>query len=160
MSESLSDSGNHHVHKGAPVMSCQTAEGGGMTKQLVRGAAPSTLHRKHSKKRRMSDLLFFRCTPQEHTIIAHHAADAGLEQSSYLRVQALGKSKMRKCRRIRADWDKLRRCMGVINRAGNVVNQFVLMLRRLGGGNCDAANFAFADLSKAARAIVRLLRKR
>jgi hypothetical protein len=76
-----------------------------------------------------------------------------------MRIQSLGKSKIRKCRRVRADWSKLRRCMGVINKAGNVVNQFVLMLRRFGGVNCEPANSAFADLSAAARAIVAALKR-
>jgi hypothetical protein len=106
----------------------------------------------------MSDLLFFRCTPEEHTLIAEHAAEAGLEQSSYLRVQALGKSKVRKSRRVRADWDQLRRCMGVINKAGNVVNQFILMLRRA-GGNVESANSAFAELNRAARAVMDALKR-
>jgi len=139
-------------------MFCQTAKGGGSSKRLERGAAPSTPHRKQSKKRRMSDLLFFRCTPEEHTLIAEHAAEAGLEQSSYLRVQALGKSKVRKSRRVRADWDQLRRCMGVINKAGNVVNQFILMLRRA-GGNVESANSAFAELNRAARAVMDALKR-
>ena len=47
--------------------------------------------------------------------------------------------------------------MGVINKAGNVVNQFVVMLRRV-GGHSDAADSAFAELAKAARAIVNALK--
>ena len=142
-----------------PVMPCHPAEVGGVSGQLVRGVAPSTPRHGRKEKRRMSIKKFFRVTPEENAVIKARATDAGLEQASHLRVQALGKSKVRKTRSIRADWDELRHCMGVINKAGNVVNQFILMLRRV-GGNSESANSAFADLSTAAHAIVRALRGR
>jgi hypothetical protein len=47
--------------------------------------------------------------------------------------------------------------MGVINRAGNVVNQLVLELRRMGRSS-GLAHVALADLSAAARAIMDMLR--
>jgi hypothetical protein len=104
----------------------------------------------------MSVKKFFRCTPEDDAVIAANAADAGLEESSYMRAQALGKSRVKACRRIRADWDELRCCMGVINKAGNVVNQLVVELRRY-GLSADLANAALAELRTAARAIVRTL---
>jgi hypothetical protein len=108
----------------------------------------------------MSVKKYFRVTPEEDAAIAASAAEVGLEQSSYLRVQALGKAKVRKYRRKRADWDELRRCMGVINKAGNVVNQLVVMLRRMGGSTdfANAANAALAELVAAARAVLKALK--
>jgi len=152
----------------APVMFCQTAEGGGSSKPsafakapadgLVRGQAPSTPRNVRSEFRRMSELMFFRCTPEERRLIEFNAAVAGLEKSSYLRLQALGKPGKRAARRVRADWDELRRCMGVINKAGNVVNQLVVALRGV-GANPKVANAALAELIVAARAIVEALKE-
>ena len=144
------------VKDGVPVMSCQTAAR--PDKTTGEGQAPSTPRRRRKEQRRMSALMFFRCTPEERAVITAKAAGAGLEPSSYLRVQALGKSKLRRHRRIRADWDELRRCMGVINKAGNVLNQLVVLLRVMGGGSADVANNALAELSAAARAIMRALK--
>lgn len=141
-----------------PVMPCHPAEGGGASGQLVRGVAPSTPRHRRKETRRMSIKKFFRCTPEENIFIVTSAADAGLEPSSYMRMQVLGKSKVRKARHVRADWQELRRCMGVVNKAGNVVNQFILLIRRI-GGDPASANSAFADLSAAARAVVRTLGK-
>jgi len=150
-------------------MCCHPAEGGA-TARLARGSTPSTPRRRRSDKRRMSIKKFFRVTPEESAAIAASAAEAGIEQASYMRVQVLGKSKVRKARRIRADWDELRRCMGVINRAGNVVNQLVPILRRLAAGDewagmaglagmVETASAALAELVEAARAIVAALRE-
>lgn len=158
MTTSKTEFGKTVVEKGEPVMPCHPAEEGGASGQLVRGDAPSTPRHGRKEKRRMCIKKFFRCTPEENIMIVTNAADAGLEPSSYMRAQILGKSKIRKARRVRADWNELRRCMGVINKAGNLVNQFILMLRRV-GGNSDAANSAFADLSASARAIVNALKR-
>ena len=106
----------------------------------------------------MSIKKFFRVTPEEDAVIASSALACGLEQSSYLRIQVLGKSKARKSRRVRADWHELRRCMGVINKAGNVVNQMVVALRRMEISS-DLANTALAELVAAARAIVKALQE-
>jgi hypothetical protein len=108
-------------------------------------------------KRRLSELMFFRCTPEDKILIEFNAAKAGLERSSYMRAQSTGKPVMRAYRRIRADWDELRRCMGCINKAGNVVNQLVVELRRMGRSS-GLAHVALADLSTAARAILAVLR--
>ena len=118
MSDLESSFGNTSSKEGSPVMCCHPA-GGGLSAQLVRGAAPSTPRRRRKERRRMSVKKYFRVTPEEDAAIAASAAEVGLEQSSYLRVQALGKAKVRKYRRKRADWDELRRCMGVINKAGS-----------------------------------------
>jgi hypothetical protein len=74
-----------------------------------------------------------------------------------MRLQVLGKSKLRKVRQMRADWDELRRCMGVINKAGNVVNQLVVVLRRM-DVSPDFANAALAELAEGARTILAALR--
>ena len=153
MTTSMSDSEKNGVKGSAPVMPCQAAEEGGSSGQLARGSTPSTPSARRSTQRRMSEQMFFRCTPEECAIIKARAADANLEPSSYLRIQALGQSKARKARHIRADWDELRRCMGVINKAGNVVNQLVLLIRRI-GGNPATANAALIELCKAARVIM------
>jgi hypothetical protein len=131
---------------------------GGETKPLVRGQAPSTPRRRRSEVRRTSIKKFFRVTPEENAVIVANAELSGLEQSSYLRLQALGKSKVRRCRRIHLDWNELRHCMGVINKAGNVVNQLVVQLRRM-ERNPSLANAALAELREAARAIVAMLKK-
>jgi hypothetical protein len=141
-----------------PVMFCQTAKGGGSSKQLVRGQAPSTPDDVRREFRRMSELMFFRCTPEERRIIVFNAAVTGLEVSSYLRMQATGKPTKKACRQVRADWDELRRLMGVINRAGNVVNQLVVRLRCI-GSNPRAADNALAELANAARSIVKILKE-
>jgi hypothetical protein len=139
-----------------PVMFCQTAAR--PDKTTGEGAAPpSTPRRKRREKRRMSALMFFRCTPEERNNITVRATNAGIQLSSYLRIQALGKSKVRRYRRIRADWDELRSCMGIINRAGNVVNQLVKFLY-LGGGYSSIADAALLELRRAAQAIVRALK--
>jgi len=156
MVDSEKENGSDRVKGGQPVMFCQTAAR--CDKTTGEGQAPSTPRRRRKESRRMSALMFFRCTPEERDAIASKASDAGLEPSSYLRVQALGKSKVRRYRRIRADWNELQRCMGVINRAGNVVNQLVVMLRVVGGGSAEVANNALAELAAAARAIVRALK--
>jgi hypothetical protein len=52
----------------------------------------------------------------------------------------------------------LRRCMGVINRAGDVVNQLVRHLHR-GGGFSNIADAALAELRKASHAILEALDK-
>jgi hypothetical protein len=106
----------------------------------------------------MSVKKFFRVTPEEDALIVSKAAAVGLEPSSYLRAQALGQSKVRKYRRIRADWDELRRCMGVINKAGNVVNQLIVLLRRA-SSSTETASHALAELTAAARAIVKALKQ-
>jgi hypothetical protein len=160
-SESDSDSGSAGDKEGRPVMFCQTADGG-LTKRLVRGAAPSTPRRRrndNNAKRRLSELMFFRCTPEDKATIESNAAIVGVEKSSYMRAQSTGKPIMKAYRRIRADWDELQRCMGVINKAGNVVNQLVVELRRFGGDRADIANKALSELINAARAIVAVLRE-
>jgi len=124
----------------------------------VRGQAPSTPNPRRSEHRRRNIKKFFRVTPEEHALITFNAAVSGLEPSSYLRVQALGKSQVRKMRHLRADWDELRRCMAVINRAGNVINQLVVELRRM-GANPSLANVAMNELMIAARAIVTALKE-
>jgi len=167
------DSCRKGVEGSPPVMCCHPK--GGATTRLVRGAAPSTPHdgyahtshhghasrhgHAYEEHRRRCIKRFFRVTAEESAAINSHAAEAGLEPSSYMRIQSLGKSKVRKCRRIRADWSQLRRCMGVINKAGNVVNQFVLLLRRFGWADSKEANTAFSELARAARAIVSALRR-
>ena len=156
MTTSMFDSEKNVVKGDVPVMPCQTAEEGGSSRPLARGSTPSTRQRKRKDSRRMSVLKFFRCTPEEDVIIKANAADAGIEQSSYMRIQSVGKSKVRKARRIRADLDELRRCMGVINRAGDVVNQLVRHLHR-GGGFSNTADAALAELRKAARAVMEAL---
>jgi hypothetical protein len=108
----------------------------------------------------MSIKKFFRVTPEEHRLIAFNAAAAGLEESSYLRVQALGKSQVRQARHVRADWDELRCCLGVVNKAGNVINQFVMELRLRGSIQAAGmAQTALNELIAAARAIVAALRE-
>ncbi len=106
----------------------------------------------------MSVKKFFRVTPEEDAVISSSAAEAGLEPSSYMRIQTLGKSQIRAARRIRVDWDKLRRYMGDINKAGNVVNQLVVMLRRVGGRH-DLADTALTELASAAHIIAEALRE-
>jgi hypothetical protein len=157
MTTFTSDSDKTSIKEGMPVMPCHPTEGGGVSGQLVR-ALPINPRQRRKESRRMSIKKFFRCTPEEDKFIKASAADAGMEQASYMRIQCIGASKMRKARRIRADWDELRRCMGVINKAGNVVNQLVLLLRR-GSGYPDAANAALMELCKAARAIMAALGK-
>ncbi|MDR3424334.1 MAG: hypothetical protein P4L50_01775 [Anaerolineaceae bacterium] len=156
MTTTMSDSEKNVFTGAVPVMFCQTTEEGGSSKQLVRGAAPSTPRHGRKEKRQLSELMFFRCTPEDRAIIETNAASAGLEKSSYLRVQSIGKPKIRACRRVRADWNELRRCMGVINKAGNVVNQLVVMFRRV-GGHSDMADQALAELRRAAREVVAAL---
>jgi hypothetical protein len=153
---SVSENKDHgRVKDGVPVMCCHPASRGANT--TGEGQAPSTPRRRRKERRRMSIKKFFRVTPEEDALITSRAAAAGLQPSSYLRIQALGKSKLRRYRRIRADWDELRRCLGVINKAGNVLNQLVVMLRVMGGGSADIANNALAELSAAASAIVKVL---
>ena len=142
------------VQSGEPVMCCHPAARGNTT--TGEGQAPSTPRRKRREKRRMSIKRFFRVTPEEDALIVSRAAAAGLEPSSYLRVQALGISQVRHCRRVRADWEELRACMGVINRAGNVVNQLVKHLYT-GGTYSAVADSALQELRRAAQAIVRAL---
>jgi len=137
-------------------MCCHPAKDiGGVTTPLVRGAAPLT---RCGDPRRLSVKKFFRVTPEENAVILSHAADAGLLPSSYMRMQVLGKSKVRNHRRVRADWDELRRCLGVINKAGNVVNQFVVVLRYK-EVRSDLADTALAELREAARVVMAILRK-
>ncbi|MGB9153351.1 MAG: hypothetical protein WCD70_09730 [Alphaproteobacteria bacterium] len=155
MTRSMSDSEKDGVKGGVPVMFCQTAEEGGSSKQLVR-ALPINPRRRRKEKRRLSELMFFRCTPEDRATIKNNAAKTGLEISTYMRLQSTGKPLMKAHRRIRADWRELQRCMGVINKAGNVVNQLVLLIRRI-GGNPAAANAALIELCKAARAIMAAL---
>ncbi len=168
-SESDSNSGITGGKEGEPVMCCHPAERDANT--TGEGPAPSTppvfalcatpgqaagqLRRK--EKRRMSVKKFFRCTPEDDAVIAANAASAGLEESAYMRAQSTGKPVMRAYRQIRADWDRLRYCMGVVNKAGNVVNQLVVELRRF-GFSADLANAALAELRTAARDIVNALK--
>jgi len=157
MTISRPESEKSEAKEGMPVMPCQTAEGGGVSGLLARGSTPSTPNgdrrRKTKENRRMSVLKFFRCTPEQDIIIKTNAANAGIEEASYMRLQAVGESKIRKARRIRADWTELQRCMGVINKAGNVVNQLVVLIRR-GQAHPDMANTSLMELCKAARAIM------
>ena len=149
------------VKRAMPVMPCQTTQDGGSSKQLVRGPAPSTPRSGHPPrkgKRHLSELMFFRCTPEDKTTIRHNAEKTGLGLSSYMRMQSTGKPAMRAYRRVRADWQELQRCMGAINKAGNVVNQLVALLRR-GSSHPDVANHALIELCKAARAIMAALGK-
>ena len=157
MTNTPQDSGEGSVKEGMPVMCCHPAEEGGASTRSGEGQAPSTPRPWRQESRSKSRKKFFRCTPEQDSIIQTNAAEAGFGQSTYLLIQAVGKSKAGKCRHIRADWKELQRCMGVINKAGNVVNQFVVMLRRV-GGHSDAADSAFAELAKAARAIVNALK--
>src|ERR1700733_9313192 len=129
MGDTDSDDVKHQGQKGGPVMFCQTADGG-VTKRVVRGAAPSTPRRRRKEKRRLTALMFFRCTPEERETIEANAETTGLEKSSYMRSQCTGKPVMKAYRRIRADWDRLRQYMGLINKAGSVVNQHIVMERR------------------------------
>jgi hypothetical protein len=142
------------VQSGEPVMCCHPATRGNTT--TGEGQAPSTPRRKRKEKRRMSIKRFSRVTPEEDALIVARAAAVGLEPSSYLRVQALGLSRVRPYRCIRADWDELRTCMGVINRAGNVVNQLVKYLYT-GGTYSAAADAALLELRHAARIIIERL---
>ena len=145
-------------------MPCHPAEGGGVTGLLARGSTPSTLDgdirprqwRKESRRRSIKK--FFRVTPEEDAVILTNAANAGMEQASYMRVQCIGKSKIRRYRHIRADWDELRRLMGALNRAGNVVNQIARHLHR-GGTFSNAANGAMAEIEKACAAVKNALDK-
>jgi len=155
MVDSENRNGSDRVKGGLPVMCCHPASRGANT--TGEGCRPSTRRRRRKESRRMSIKKFFRVTPEEDALITSQAAAAGLEISSYLRVQALGKSKVRRYRRIRADWDELRRCMGVINKAGNVVNQLVKFLYT-GGNYSSVADAALLELRKAAQSIVRALK--
>jgi hypothetical protein len=150
------------VKRRAPVMFCQTAEIGGSSKPLVRGGTPSTPHdgirRKRKEKRRLSELMFFRCSPEDRTTIKSNAATVGLEVSAYMRLQSTGKPLIRAYRRVRADWKDLQRCMGIINKAGNIVNQLVKVLY-LGGVRSDIADGALSELRKAAGAVATALGK-
>jgi hypothetical protein len=165
MGDTDSDDVKRQGQKVGPVMFCQTADGG-VTKPLARGVAPST-PRKRRETRRMTALMFFRVTPEEQVEIETKAADAGLEKSSWIRIQCFGRSRVKAIRRIRLDWDKLRRYMGLINKAGNVINQYIVMHRR-GSLTSDPAKAeitslaykAFADISDAARLIADILRGR
>ena len=144
-------------------MFCQTTAGGGSSKRLARGSTPSTpdgdhRRRKRKEKRTLSELMFFRCTPEDKAIIEANAENTGLEKSAYMRVQSTGKPVMRACRRIRADWDELRRCLGTINKAGNVLNQLVVVLRRI-EVSPDLTRAALAELMEAARMVMELLRE-
>jgi hypothetical protein len=155
------ESEKNEVKEGMPVMPCQTTEDGAVNGQLVRGSTPSTpdgLRRKRKESRRMSVLKFFRCTPEQDAVIKTNAANAGMEEASYMRSQAIGVPVMRKIRRIRADWKELQRCMGIINKAGNVVNQLVKVLY-LGGVRSDIADGALVELRKAAQAVMAALGK-
>jgi hypothetical protein len=84
-----------------------------------------------------------------------------------MRSQCTGKPVMRAYRRVRLDWDRLRQYMGLINKAGNVINQHIVMERR-GSLNADPvkaesrrlANKAFADISYIAHHIADILRGR
>jgi len=158
MADSKPDSVKQSSSEPVPVMCCHPADGG-VSARLVRGQAPSTPRRRRSNSRRMTVKKFFRVTPDEHRLIAFNAAACGLEESSYLRIQALGKSKARKARRIRIEWDELRRSLGVINRAGNVVNQLVVALRGV-GANPKQANAALAEMIEAGRAIVNVRKEK
>lgn len=152
------------LKQGMPVMPCQTAKDGGSSRQLARGSTPSTPdggmrpRQWRKESRHMSVLKFFRCTPEQNALIQSNADAAGMEQASYMRIQCVGKSKVRRYRRIRADWDELRKLMGVINRAGNVVNQVAKHLH-MGDTFSNAANGALAEIEKACAAIVATLRK-
>jgi hypothetical protein len=64
-------------------------------------ALPINPRRRRSEARRTSIKKYFRVTPEENAAIASNAEAAGLEQASYLRVQALGTSKVRQVRRMR-----------------------------------------------------------
>ncbi len=157
MTISMSDSAKTNFKEGMPVMPCQTAEGGGVSRPLARALPIDPRHRR-KEKRKLSELMFFRCSPEDKMTIENNAAKVGLGKSSYMRIQSTGKPIIRAYRHIRADWRELQRCMGAINKAGNVVNQLVLLLRR-GSGYPDAANAALTELCKAARAIMAALGK-
>jgi hypothetical protein len=164
--------GQPEVRESLPVMPCHPAEDGGVTEpaphlmrgRLARGAAPSTPNgeirprQRRKESRRRSIKKFFRVTLGEDAVILANAADAGMEQASYMRIQCIGKSKVRRYRHIRADWDELRRLMGVINRVGNVVNQIARHLHR-GGTFSNAANGAMAEIEKACAAVKNALDK-
>ncbi|MGB9153852.1 MAG: hypothetical protein WCD70_12300 [Alphaproteobacteria bacterium] len=158
MTTTTPDSEKNVVKGGMPVMPCHPTEEGGASGLLGRGAAPSTPRRRRKEKNRRSIKRFFRVTPEEDVLIDARAEDAGYEPSSFMRIQVLDKSKVRRSRRIRADLDALRRCMGVINRAGDVVNQLVRHLHR-GGGFSNVADAALAELRKASHAILEALDK-
>ncbi|CAK9253389.1 unnamed protein product [Sphagnum jensenii] len=138
-----------------PVMLCQTTEEGGSSKPLARALPIDPRHRR-KEKRNLSELMFFRCTPEDKAMIENNAVKVGLEKSSYMRVQSTGKPIMRAYRRVRADWKELQRCMGVINKVGNVVNQLVKVLY-LGGVRSNIADEALIELRKAARAVMAAL---
>jgi hypothetical protein len=162
--DSPPNSGHREVKESLPVMPCHPAEDGGVTGRLGRGAAPSTPNgeirprqwRKESRRRSIKK--FFRVTPEEDAVILSNAAEAGMEQASYMRIQCIGKSKVRRYRRIRADWDELRRLMAAINRVGNVVNQIARHLHR-GGTFSNAVNGALAEIEKACAAVKNALDK-
>jgi len=163
MGDTDSDDVKHQGQEVGPVMFCQTADGGDKT--LVRGRAPSTPRQRRKEKRRLTALMFFRCTPEERKTIEINAAITGLEKSAYMRSQCIGKPVMRAYRRIRLDWDRLREYMGLINKAGNVINQYIVMERR-GSLSHDGvkaesrrlAHKAFADISHVAQLIAGILR--
>jgi hypothetical protein len=164
--------GQPEVRESLPVMPCHPAEDGGVTEpaphlmrgRLARGSTPSTPNgeirprQRRKESRRRSIKKFFRVTPEEDAVILSNAADAGMEQASYMRIQCIGKSKVRRYRRVRADWDELRRLMGVINRAGNSVNQIARHLN-MGGTFSNAVNGALAEIEKACAAVREVLRQ-
>jgi hypothetical protein len=49
--------------------------------------------------------------------------------------------------------------MASLNKAGNVVNQFIMMFKRFGVGNTTEAEKAFSDLSRTSRLINTILRR-
>ena len=155
MTISTFDAEKNSVKEGVPVMFCQTTQEGGPSKQLVR-ALPINPRRRRQEKRNLSELMFFRCTPQDRQTIKDNAARVGLEPSAYMRLQSTGKPIIKAYRRVRADWKELQRCIGAINKAGSVVNQLVKVLY-LGGVKSDIANDALEELRKAARAVMAAL---
>jgi hypothetical protein len=153
--------GQPSVKGGVPVMFCQTADNGGSSKRLARGSTPSTPDGNadaQKEKRRLSELMFFRCTPEDRDAIKTNAAKSGLDLSSYMRMQCLQKPIIRAYRHVRTDWQELHRCMGIINKAGNLINQLVRHLHR-GGIPTNCADAALIELCKAARAIMAALGK-
>jgi hypothetical protein len=64
-----------------------------------------------------------RCTEEDHILIAHSAAEAGLSTGGYLRTLALGRAGPRAVKRPHTERELLARILGGIGKLGSNHNQ-------------------------------------
>lgn len=110
-----------------------------------------------TEKRRRSDTITVRVTPDERATIDDLSMHAGLSVGAFLRGAALGDPGVRAQRRIPVDAALLRRLLGEAGRVGNNLNQIARRLNAEGQAEPAELGAALAAHDEVRRAILKAL---